>query len=553
MGNFDRVKLIKQAAGQEKADMVIKNASVVDVLGGQIIKADVAVCGSRIAGVGQYSGAREIDGSGKYVTPSFFDAHLHFESSMMTPGEYIKLAAAQGVTSYMADPHEIANVCGEAGIKFIVDSVKTLPVKAHVKMPSCVPATPLDHGGATLNADDCARLIKKYKLYGLGEMMNYPGIIGCDPDVMKKMDSSAAIDGHAPSVTGENLNAYISAGIYNDHECSGAAECQEKLSKGMYIMLREGSQTCNLRENIKCINDKTLRRFVFCTDDRNVEELTDFGSVKNCVRAAIEEGLDPVSALTIASLNAYECFGIPRHGAIVPGWAADFLITSDLAAQHIEQVYCDGVLIAENGKACFDTHVRAPAKIKKTVHHPVITAADLDLEFAPDKWVMEVFPHTVVTGRAKCSAPDGLNLMACIERHHNTGNIGRCRVKGFGLVGGAIAQTIGHDAHNITVLGDNPEDMALAVGALGVSGGLALAANGRVLGKLTLEVAGLMTEKPAAELRRQREKIMQKLKKLTYNPGIEPFMLLSFLSLIVIPDLKLNDSGLFSVTEWKYV
>lgn len=550
---MDKVKLINQAGGNEKADLVIKNTSVVDVLGGRVTRGDVAVCGGRFAGVGSYSGLREVDGSGKYVMPSFFDAHLHFESSMIVPGEYLKLSAAHGVTSYMADPHEIANVCGEEGIKFMVSNVKDIPLKVHFKMPSCVPATPFDHGGAVLDAAACARMIKKYKLFGLGEMMNYPGVTGCDGDVIRKLDCSPLIDGHAPSLSGIPLNGYISAGIYNDHECESAAECEEKLSKGMYIMLREGSQTRNLRENIKCVTSRNLRRFVFCTDDRNVEELTEHGSIKNCVRIAIEEGLAPIDALTIASLNAYECFGIPCHGAIVPGWAADFLIADDLAAQNISQVYCDGALVVDGGRACFSGGVRAGKAVRNTVHHPVINAIDLELKFDPAMPVMQIYPNTVVTGRTAADSPEGLNLMACIERHKNLGTIGKCYVKGFGLKGGAIAQTIGHDAHNITVIGDNTADMALAVEALGSSGGLAVTSGGKVLGKLTLEIAGLMTVKPADKLLKARRTLMSQLNSLTYAGGIEPFMLLSFLSLIVIPDLKLTDTGLFSVSEWKYI
>lgn len=549
-------KLIDVAAGRVKADLVIKNAFVADVFNGRFIRGDVAVCGGRIAGVGEYSGIEELDGTGKYVMPSFYDTHLHFESVMIRPSEYLKLAVPRGVTAFNADPHEIANVAGETGIKFMLDDVKGVPADVYFMMPSCVPSAAEDHSGCVLDAKDVKRIAQKYGLFGLGEVMNFPAVINADADMLGKLDALEIKDGHAPSLTGNALNAYLSTGILTDHECADIDEVLEKVSKGMYVMLREGSQTKNLKSLIGAVNKSNLRRFLFCTDDRNVEDLFELGTIKNNVKLAVECGMSPIDAITVASLNAFEAYGIKDHGAIAPGYSADFLLCSDDTARNIERVYYRGTLAAKDGKALFGSTDTADASaLYGSVHIKPVTENDFSLPYKKGMPIMRVFPNTVVTEcvEAAGNTADGLNLMCCIERHDASGDMGKCYVDGIGLKGGAVAQTVGHDAHNITVLGDNARDMKLAVDSLGADGGLTLVRDGKLIGKLPLEIAGLMTVAPAERALKTRKDLLIALDGMDYNKQIEPFMLLSFLTLIVIPDVKLNHKGLFSVSKWKYL
>ena len=550
-------KLTDVAAGRVKADLVIKNAFVADVFNGRFIRGDVAVCGGQIAGFGEYSGVEEIDGTGKYVMPSFYDTHLHFESVMIRPSEYLKLAVPRGVTAFNADPHEIANVAGEAGIKFMLDEVKDIPADVYFMMPSCVPSAAEDHSGCVLDAADVKRISQKLGLFGLGEVMNFPAVINADPDMFGKLDALEIKDGHAPSLSGNALNAYLSARILTDHECADVDEVLEKVSKGMYVMLREGSQTKNLKSLIGAVNKTNLRRFIFCTDDRNVEDLFELGTIKNNVSLAVECGMSAIDAITIASLNAFEAYGIKYHGAIAPGYSADFLLCSDDAARNIERVYYRGGLVAKDGMPLFDVAGKTAdaSELKGSVRIKPVTESDFVLPYKKGMPIMRVFPNTVVTEcvEAAGKTADGLDLMCCIERHDASGDIGKCYVDGIGLKGGAVAQTVGHDAHNITVLGDNARDMKLAVDSLGADGGLTLVKNGKLIGKLPLEIAGLMTAMPAERALQTRKELLAALDGMDYNKRIEPFMLLSFLTLIVIPDVKLNHKGLFSVSKWKYL
>lgn len=546
-------ELIDVAAGRKKADVVIKNTTVVDVFNGGYIHGDVAVCGDKIAGVGEYSGVVEIDGTGKYVMPSFYDAHMHFESVMIRPSEYLKAAVPRGVTALNADPHEIANVCGEKGIKFMIDDVAGIPADVHFMTPSCVPATAEDRSGCVLDARAVKHINDKYDMFGLGEMMNYPGVIGADDDVIAKLGVCEITDGHAPSLSGNALNAYLCGNILTDHECESVEEVREKIGKGMYVLIREGSQTKNLKTTIQAVDKNNLRRFLFCTDDRNVEDLFEIGTVGNAVRLAVECGLDPVAAVTIASLNAFEAYGIKKHGAIAPSYSADFLLCSDNIAQKIDKVFYHGKVVAENGKPLFEVKPASARELYGSVHIKPVTESDFTFEFKKGMPIMRVFPNTVVTETVSAESKDGLNLMCCIERHHASGMIGHCYVDGFNLKNGAIAQTVGHDAHNITVLGDNPRDMLLAVNELSKDGGLVLVKDGKAIGRLPLEIAGLMTDATAETALDIRGELFKALAEMDYNKNIEPFMLLSFMTLIVIPDAKLNHKGLFGVSKWDYL
>ncbi len=547
-------KRISAAAGKIKADLVLKNARIVDVFCHKIIDGNVAICDGRIVGIGDYEGLQEIDVKNQYVMPSFFDTHVHFESSMLTPNEYLKLVVVKGITTINVDPHEIANVCGFDGIEYMVESAKNMPVDVNFMLPSCVPATPFDHGNAIFDSKAILQLKEKYNFFGLAEMMNYPGVINCDEDVMKKLQIFDIIDGHAPSLTGKTLNAYRNGNILTDHESSTMEEVMEKISRGMYIMVREGSQTKNLKSLIKSTNFYTMRRMVFCTDDRYCGDILKTGSISNCIAMAIDNGIDPIDAITMATLNAYECYKISNKGAIAPNYFADIVVSNDLRCQNISYVLKNGEVVAKNGKIVRDVVNKVnDTLVTNTVHIKPVKAEDFDMTFDSSKPVLGIIPDTVVTKKLFKKTPEGLNKCAVIERHKGTGNIGKCFVEGFDLTNGAIAQTIGHDAHNITVIGDNSQDMALAVNALGNSGGMSLVVNGKVEAFMPLPIAGLMSDKTAREVDNEHEILLEKTKQLSINKDIHPFMLLSFLSLIVIPELKITDSGLFDVIEFKFI
>lgn len=552
MTDEERTRLIRTASGEEKADLVIKNATVADVFGGGWLHGDVAVTGGRIAGVGSYSGKTETDGSGKYVLPAFYDAHLHFESVAVRPSEYLRLTVPRGVTAYNADPHEIANVCGMRGVEFMLDDVRGVPADVHMMMPSCVPATGEDRSGAHLTAEDAERG-KKLGLFGLGEMMNVPGVLGCDKDVIKKLGVFGIIDGHAPALSGGALSAYAAAGVLTDHECTTVEEANDRISRGMYVLMREGSQAKNVRALCRAVNDYNADRFLFCTDDRNLSDVAEHGTIDNCVRIAVSCGIPPIRAIKIASQNAFAAYGIKGKGAIAPGYAADMFVCSDPAECVAEEVYHAGMLVARSGEPLFARSGADASDLRGTVVLPDLTEEDLALPFTSGMPVIEVLPETLYTALSTAESPEGLDLVCCIERHRALGEIGRAYVRGFGLRGGAIAQTVGHDSHNITVLGDNTRDMLLAVRALGSDGGFAVCSGGRITAKTDLEIGGLMSMGSAADALKARRELNAAVSALGHAEGIEPLMLLSFLTLTVIPDVKLNTKGLYDVARGRYV
>ena len=552
MTDSERVRLIKVAGGEEKADLVIRDARIADVFGGTWMRGDVAVACGRIAGVGKYSGKEEVNGGGRYVLPAFYDAHLHFESAAVRPSEYLRLTIPRGVLSYNADPHEIANVCGMRGVEFMAEDAAGSPADVHMMMPSCVPATAEDSSGARLTADDAWRG-KAFGLFGLGEMMNVPGVLGCDADVMGKSEVFDIIDGHAPALSGSALSAYAAYGAMTDHECTTAEEADERVSRGMYVIMREGSQAKNVRALCGAVNDMNASRFMFCTDDRNLEDVAERGTIDNCVRVAVSCGMAPLRAVTLASLNACRAYGIPRKGAIAPGYAADFFICDDPAECIADEVYYGGRLVARDGKPLFGRGGADASAFRGTVRLPDLTEKDFAFPFSRGMPVIEVFPDTLFTRLSRAESADGLNLMCCIERHRASGEIGHAYVRGFGVRGGAVAQTVGHDSHNVTVLGDNARDMLLAVRALGRDGGFAVASGGKVMAECGLDIAGLMSSKSASDALAERRALRAAVSLLGHAEGIEPLMLLSFLTLTVIPEAKLNTKGLYDVTHGKYV
>ena len=543
-------KYIDTAMGREDADLILKGGNVVDVFTGTVIKADVVIKDGVICGVGEYSGKNEVDVSGNYVLPSFVDAHVHIESSMATPAEYARAVMPHGVTTVIADPHEIANICGEDGLNYMLEASKGIPLDVKLMLPSCVPAAPFEHAGAVLNAEDTQRIANKF--FGIGEMMNYPGILAADSETLGKLCLDR-IDGHAPLLTRHELDAYVSAGIKTDHECSTVEEMTEKISKGMYILLREGTLSHDVENLAGGITPYTLRRCAFCTDDRFIGDITMHnGSIKNCMLKAMKMGVSFIDTVIMASINACEMYGIKNRGAVAPSYAADIVIM-DSENLHIRQVYKDGALVAENGRALFDCENADTSKVTGTVHLPKITPEFFADEQKDEFDAIELIPESVVTKKVTAKKGDKLSKVCVIERHHNLGTKGIGYVTNYNIQGGAIATSIGHDSHNVIVIGDNDADMALAVNTLGKSGGIAVCSKGEVLGYLELDIAGLMSSKDMHEIVKTHNELEAAAHELKITDEVDPFLSLAFLPLPVIPEIRITDSGLFNVTKFEFI
>lgn len=536
------------AMGRVEPDLILKGGNVVDVFTGRILRADVIIKDGIICGVGDYSGKNETDVSGKYIMPGFIDSHVHIESSMTTPGEYAKAVIPHGVTTVIADPHEITNVCGEDGLNFM-RSCKT-PLDIMLMLPSCVPAAPFEHAGASLSAEDTKRLAPNF--FGIGEMMNYPGIVAGDTETLEKL-ALPIVDGHAPLLSGRELDAYAAAGIKSDHECSLASEMTEKISKGMYIFLREGTLSHDIEKLVSGITPYTLHRCSFCTDDRFVGEIIKNGSIDYSVRKAVSLGINEIDAIKMATLNAYEMYGLKNKGAIAPSYDADIVVADDLGLSSICRVYKNGVLVAENGKALFECDLPDTSKVTDTMHLPEITPEFFAHEKDGEFMAIELIAESIITKKVMAKSSDALSKVCVIERHKNTGSKGIAYVTNYGITNGAIATSIGHDSHNAAVIGDNDSDMALAVNTLGKSGGIAVCSGGKVLASMKLDIAGLMSLKSAQEVTKEHDLIYEAAKTLGINKTVDPFLSLSFLPLPVIPEIRITDSGLFDVTEFKFI
>lgn len=562
-------ELIAVALGEKPADVVLKNGSYVDVFTGTLRTGDIALSGGVIAGAGGcYRGKEEVDLAGKIVLPGLIDGHMHIESTQLTPEELAKAIVPHGTTTIIADPHEIANVCGMDGVDYMIKASRSVPLDVKVMLPSCVPATPFENSGAVLDDAVIAREIGREDLFGLGEFMNYPGVIArADNDVNKLEAAHAArkiVDGHAPGLTGKELNAYIAAGISTDHECVTPEEIDEKISKGMYVHIREGSATRNARANAPAVTAANMRRCILCTDDRHVCSLRRQGHIDNNLRVLVDAGVDPIWAVTMGTLNVAECYGLRRRGGIAPGWKADLAVVNNLNDFAVSAVYIDGALVAKDGEPLFSPVPYRSEKVLSTVHIKNLSPARFDLKLKGNKAkVIRLLPDNVVTesvvrtvpvsgGMAEVKGTDLLKL-AVVERHHATGNVGLGLIEGYGLKGGAIALTVSHDSHNIIVLGDDSEDMDAAVRELErMGGGMTLVARGKIVGSIPLEIAGLMTYADIGTM----EKNLSALTEAAYGMGVsrsvEPFMSLSFLALVVIPELKMTDRGLFDVRTFSF-
>ena len=561
-------QIIDAAIGRKKAEIVLKNGKFVNVFTREVCEGDIAIEGGKIVGFGKYEGETEYDIAGKIAVPGLIDAHVHIESSQLSPEEFARLVLPRGTTTVIADPHEITNVCGIAGAKYIADAAKNIPLEVKVMLPSCVPATAFETSGATLTGADTEKYIGADFIHGLGEFMNYPGVIYKDAEVMKKLaaarDAGKVIDGHAPATSGLGLNAYIAAGISTDHECTSPEEALEKVSKGMYVHLREGSATRNVAVNCKAATASNLRRFLLCTDDRHAADIRAKGHLDNALRVAVAAGMNPVWAVIAATLNSAECYRLYGKGAIAPGYDADIAVFDDLKNFNCAMTFKGGKLVAKEGKALFEAGgTYLPDAVKNTVHVGDIAADDFKIKLKGKRAnVIRILKDNVVTekvvrevesehGDVKLSGTDLLKL-AVVERHHGTGNIGLGLLEGYGLKNGAISLTIAHDSHNVIVLGDNNADMAAAVAELKrIGGGMAIAEGGRAY-SLSLDIAGLMSSLPAEEYIAQSEKLLEKAYSMGVSRDFEAFMSLSFLALLVIPSIKLSDRGLFDADKFEF-
>ncbi len=561
-------KLIKAAKGEVKADVVLKNATYLDVFRGKLLKGDIAIAGEKIVGTGSYDGENEIDCEGLTVLPGYIDGHVHIESSQLSPEEFASLIVPRGTTTIIADPHEITNVCGMDGCEYISKASENIPLDVKLQLPSCVPATPFETSGAVLGGGEISKYIKKNYIFGLGEFMNYPGVINCDGDVIKKLEAAHAegkiIDGHAPAVYGKDLNAYLCGGISTDHECVTKEEIEEKISKGMYVHIRHGSSTQNLG-NAKYITKENARRFILCTDDRHAADLKEKGHLDDALRRLVADGLDPVTAVTCATLNCAECYGLKWRGGIAPFWFADLVVVDNLKNFNARYVFKDGKLVAKDGAPLFDTSKRyLPKTVLNTVHLKELKADDFKINIKGNKVkAMTIEPGGVVTGceTVEVKTEDGdiivkgtdLLKLVVVERHKMTGNIGKAIFKGYGLKGGAMGITIAHDSHNVILLGDDNEAMAKAANKLKeIGGGMVLVETDGETHYLTLDIAGLMSSCDAENLQSYSRAIIEEAHGMGVKREYEAFMSLAFLSLAVIPKLKILDTGLFDVEKFSF-
>ncbi|MGY4707443.1 adenine deaminase [Candidatus Bipolaricaulota sp. J31] len=554
------------AKGEKPADLLFVNARIVDVLSGEIRRGELAVAGGYVVGFGAREARRVMDLEGKYVVPGFIDAHVHIESSQVSPAEFARAVLPHGTTCVVADPHEIANVLGLRGIEYMLRATEGLPLRVFLMAPSCVPASPLENSGTVLSADDVREVLSWERVLGLGEMMNFPGVLAYDPEVWGKLAAAKGrpIDGHAPGLSGPGLWAYALAGPRTDHECTTLEEAREKLRAGMHILIREGTTARNLAALIPLLTASTAPFVHFCTDDRHPETLITEGHMDDVLRKAIAGGADPVVTIAAATIHAARCFGIPDLGALAPGFRADLLVLADLEGMEVERVYVDGRLVAEGGRCVAEIPEVEVADVKGTV------VVELDrisftIPARPGKArVIGVLPGQVVTeelilepkvsgGEVVADTERDILKLAVVERHRGTGNVGLGLVRGFGLKRGALASTVAHDSHNLIVVGANDADMHAAVAELvRLGGGQVAVVDGEVLAELPLPIAGLMSELPLEEVARRGRELIEAARELGCTLP-DPFMALSFLALPVIPVLKLTDLGLVDVGRFQVV
>lgn len=554
---------LKVAAGDEPAGLVLKNATYLDVFTNSFKTNDIAISHGNICGIGKYSGKQEVDMTGKTVVPGFIDAHIHIESTTVVPETFAKEALKHGTCAVLTDPHEIANVMGIEGIKYMLEASKNLPLDILFMFPSCVPSCEFDESGAVITAADMEEFFKDPQVYGVAELMDVNGIVSRRPEVLDKVVSAIKndklIDGHAPLVTGNKLNAYIAAGVLTDHECTNMGEAMEKLGLGMWIMIREGTAAQNLEELLPLCREPYSSRCMFCTDDGHINYLMEEGYIDHIIRKAIKLGVDPILAYKMASYTAGEYFGLRNRGAIAPGFLADFVVLNDIKSVDIDVVYKSGYAMTDDylEEKC-KSHID-PELIRKaheSFHMPDVTPDMLRLE--KERPVLGLVDGQIITVRrgfaSRINVEHDILKAAVVERHNNTGHIGVGYVSGYGLKEGAIATSVAHDAHNVIAIGVSDEDIAAAINELRkIGGGMIVYSKGKVIAKYPLPVAGLMSEAPAAKAKAMLDGVHEAAYKLGVNKGIDPFMTLSFTALPVIPEIRITTKGVLDVDKWKLV
>ena len=554
-------RIIAVAAGREKADLVLKNAKYLNVFSNEFLCGDIAVANGLIAGVGKYNGKTEIDVSGKLVLPGFIDAHIHLESSMVTPAEFAKAVVAHGTTTVITDPHEITNVMGIDGVEYMIQASQNLPIDVHFMMPSCVPATEIDESGAELDCKDIDLYLDNKKVLGLAEMMNYVGVINGDKNVLSKIVTSQAhhkkIDGHAPELSGNDLNAYIAAGVYSDHECSTFENALEKLRKGQFIMIREGTAAHNLKALMPLLTQQYYSRCMFATDDKHPSDLLYGGHIDYIVKQALKNGADPIVALKTATHHAARYFLLNNKGAIASGYLADIVVVDNLEDFNVETVFKCGKLVFDGEVKDFSAPTvdeKLAEKCFDTFHLDSVTPSSFKVDGKLGLIGLvggELLTHNLGTAD-KIDVENDILKIACIERHKGTNHIGVGYVKGYSLKSGAVATSVAHDSHNIITVGCNDDDIAVAVNAIKDSkGGIAVVENGKIKALLELPIAGLMSDEPLTTVNKKLENAKLSAYELGADKSIDPFMTLSFLSLPVIPSLRITTKGVFDAENWK--
>lgn len=554
-------RIIAVAAGREKADLVLKNAKYLNVFSNEFLCGDIAVANGLIAGVGKYDGKTEIDVSGKLVLPGFIDAHIHLESSMVTPAEFAKAVVAHGTTTVITDPHEITNVMGIDGVEYMIQASQNLPIDVHFMMPSCVPATEIDESGAELDCKDIDLYLDNKKVLGLAEMMNYVGVINGDKNVLSKIVTSQAhhkkIDGHAPELSGNDLNAYIAAGVYSDHECSTFENALEKLRKGQFIMIREGTAAHNLKALMPLLTQQYYSRCMFATDDKHPSDLLYGGHIDYIVKQALKNGADPIVALKTATHHAARYFLLNNKGAIASGYLADIVVVDNLEDFNVETVFKCGKLVFDGEVKDFSAPTvdeKLAEKCFDTFHLDSVTPSSFKVDGKLGLIGLvggELLTRNLGTAD-KIDVENDILKIACIERHKGTNHIGVGYVKGYSLKSGAVATSVAHDSHNIITVGCNDDDIAVAVNTIRDSkGGIAVVENGKIKALLELPIAGLMSDESLTTVNEKLENAKSSAYELGADKSIDPFMTLSFLSLPVIPSLRITTKGVFDAENWK--
>ena len=568
------IQNIRSAAKHEICDLVIKNIKIIDVFQNDIFTSDIAVNNGYIVGIGNYDGKTIIDGTNKYICPGLIDAHAHIESSLTTPNEYYKGALIHGITSMITDPHEIANVLGIKGIKLMMNLSENLPLDFYFMLSSCVPATNFESSGAKLESNDLLPLYNDNRVLGLAEVMSYPAVLNCEENMINKIwdatEKGLVIDGHGAGFDETMINAYTTANITTDHECHNKEEVIDRLRRGMYVLIREGTVAKNLSELIKATSIANSRRVCLCTDDKHIDDLIKNGSVDNSIKMAIKYGLRPETAIQMATLNTAECYNLKNKGAIAPGFIADFIILDNLENFKINSVYKNGKLVVKDNKLLDEVRKdNYTFNIENSINIGDITKEHFKISIK-DKVklnVMGIIPNKLESKHLKINIEEldyneefisniekDLIKIAVIERHKSTGNIGLGIISGIGIKEGAIATTIAHDSHNIIVSGCSDEDMIFAVNELQkIGGGIIVVKDNKILASIQLEIGGLMTKRNSEEVINDLNNLHKSVNEISPNINFNPFLTLSFLSLPVIPDLKITDKGLFDVTKFDFI